>query len=252
MREYRWPGRSPADVPLEELPVLTKGRFSPSSTPSTRAPRRWLCPGAATRRWARRCRGSSTTSSTTMDFDGNSLDELARPLLRRRCRADSQPDHLRLPRARHQSDQVHHRLVGQHYCVCVHDFETGITHLPAACAPPPDLETLFAQLRAQRWHMSKKPPPVGVILRDFYAFLPKHKYIFAPTGDLWPIDQASLPSAAEGRNAGARCRTTEIHQSPARGSTATVRSQAMTWAPGEREAIVDKLPRRRLDQTARR
>ena len=37
---------------------------------------------------------------------------------------------------------------GLHNCACVHDFETGITHLPAACAPPADLETLFAQLRA--------------------------------------------------------------------------------------------------------
>ena len=35
--------------------------------------------------------------------------------------------------------------------------------------------------------MSTKPPPVGMGLPDFYAFLPKHKYIYAPTGDLWPI-----------------------------------------------------------------
>src|SRR5215467_13096548 len=29
-------------------------------------------------------------------------------------------------------------------------------------------------------------PPKGVRLEDFYAYMPEHRYIFAPTGQIWP------------------------------------------------------------------
>ena len=35
----------------------------------------------------------------------------------------------------------------------------------------------------------------GVTLGDFYAYMPKHLYIFAPTGEMWPATSinARLP-----------------------------------------------------------
>ena len=89
----------------------------------------------------------------------------------------------------------------------------------------------------------KKTLPAGVSLGDFYAFLPNHKFIYAPTGDLWPIQSINavlkpVPQLDKnGQSIGPLIKA----------STWLDRNrpvQAMTWAPDEGEAIVDKLPGR--------
>jgi hypothetical protein len=32
---------------------------------------------------------------------------------------------------------------------------------------------------------------VGVTIDDFYAYMPKHSYIFAPTGEMWPASSVN-------------------------------------------------------------
>ena len=95
--------------------------------------------------------------------------------------------------------------------------------------------------------MSKQQPkktlPVGVVLTDFYAFLPNHKFIYAPTGDLWPIQSINavlkmVPQVNKnGQSIGLpiKASTWLDHNRPV---------QAMTWAPDEGAVIVDKLPGR--------
>ena len=40
----------------------------------------------------------------------------------------------------------------------------------------------------------------GVRLDDFYAYMPMHSYIYAPTRELWPASSVNAPAAAnEGR-----------------------------------------------------
>ena len=43
-----------------------------------------------------------------------------------------------------------------------------------------------------------RPPYGGMSFDDFYAYMPRHKYIYAPTGDLWPAISvnARLPSVS--------------------------------------------------------
>ena len=59
-------------------------------------------------------------------------------------------------------------------------------------------------------------PCEGVSLDDFYAYLPQHQYIFAPTRDLWPAASVN-----------ARLSPVAVEQ--------------MTWAPGMPVLIPDKL-----------
>ena len=51
--------------------------------------------------------------------------------------------------------------------------------------------------RAQR--RTANPSDNGVQLDDFYAYMPEHKYIFAPTGEIWPASSvdARLPDVGE-------------------------------------------------------
>ena len=149
LRTYHWPGRSPADVPLADLPLLTKKEvFVLCDAFDARAGRLGYVPVPCT------TRGETVPRfvydlTDEMDFDGDSLADL--------------PDLYHAAQCRYGfSNRITSGFLGHgtnptkcilgwsklHDCVCVHNFETGITHLPAACAPPPDLETLFAQLRA--------------------------------------------------------------------------------------------------------
>ena len=113
LREYHWPGRSPVDVALEELPVLTKAEvFVLVDAFDARAGALGYVrgaehdagrDGAAVRLRPHRRRWTSTATAST---SSRSVYAAAR------CREElQQPDLLRLPRARHQSDQVHRRLV---------------------------------------------------------------------------------------------------------------------------------------------
>jgi hypothetical protein len=75
--------------------------------------------------------------------------------------------------------------------------------------------------------------PDGVHLRDFWAYMPTHAYIFAPTGDMWPAASvnARIPPVEE--------------------PTGTLKASAwldqyqpveqITWAPGQPRLILDRL-----------
>jgi hypothetical protein len=89
-------------------------------------------------------------------------------------------------------------------------------------------------------------PPV-ITLGDFYAFMPKHEYIFAPNGSLWPVASvnARLPKVpllgADGQvltdEDGA-----ERALKPSTWLDQNRAVEAMAWAPGEPEAIHGRLP----------
>lgn len=70
----------------------------------------------------------------------------------------------------------------------------------------------------------------GATIDDFHAYLPMHSYIFAPTGDLWPMASvnACLPSAANGVRP-----STWLDQHRA--------VEQMTWIPGEPMIVEGRL-----------
>jgi len=82
--------------------------------------------------------------------------------------------------------------------------------------------------------------PNGVSLADFYAFMPMHNYIFAPTRDTWP---------AGGVNA--RCAPIPLGELDEKGKKKTMKAslwldqnqsvEMMTWAPGLPMIIENKL-----------
>jgi len=142
-----------------------------------------------------------------------------------------------------------HAVVGdqnRHGCVAVYVYGDAVTHFPAHLAKPGDtieeeIEAVGAAVKAD-----KKVLPFGVSISDFYAFMPKHLYIFAPTGDLWPA--ASLDA-----------RLPKIPLIDARGQPVLDKKgnpktmpphlwldrnrpvEQMTWVPGEPQAIAGRL-----------
>ena len=92
----------------------------------------------------------------------------------------------------------------------------------------------------------KKQLPPGVTLADFYAFMPKHQYIFAPTGDLWPAASinARLPAVPLLKKDGTAVLDDEGNPKSIKPATWLDRNrpvEQMSWAPGEPEAIHGKL-----------
>src|SRR6478609_101619 len=92
------------------------------------------------------------------------------------------------------------------------------------------------------------PPELdeGVRLEDFYAFMPQHKYMWAPGKDLWP------PASVNGRLP--RVPLVDADGIPVRdanGRPVKLKASAwldkfqtieqMTWAPGEPAIIQDRL-----------
>jgi hypothetical protein len=75
----------------------------------------------------------------------------------------------------------------------------------------------------------------NISLEDFYAYLPQHKYIFAPTRDVWPAAgvNARLPAIMRPDNS--------KPISPAQWLDENRRVEQMTWAPGLPELIRGKL-----------
>ena len=88
---------------------------------------------------------------------------------------------------------------------------------------------------------------VGVTIHDFYAYMPKHLYIFAPTGEMWPAASvnARLPRIPLKKKNGTPVRRRErqaaIHARPAVWLDKHRAVEQMTWAPGEPQAIVGRL-----------
>ena len=104
--------------------------------------------------------------------------------------------------------------------------------------------------RRRRWRKRQRERgrrgSEGRHLSDFYAYMPRHTYIFAPTGEIWIGDQCQF-AVAEGAG-------DEEERRPRRSTTnGKQRSDAnswldkhrpveqMTWAPGLRLVVKDRL-----------
>ena len=74
----------------------------------------------------------------------------------------------------------------------------------------------------------------GVSLKDFYAYMPKHQYIYIPSRDLWPAESIN------GRFPKIQV-TPSITISPAKWLDRHRPVEQMTWAPGEPLVIHDRL-----------
>jgi hypothetical protein len=86
--------------------------------------------------------------------------------------------------------------------------------------------------RAKRGNGAELPAE-GVLLNDFYAYMPMHSYIFAPSREMWPA--ASVNS----RIPPVRTGTEEIKASAWLDRHKPV--EQLTWAPGFPEIIEDRL-----------
>jgi hypothetical protein len=89
-------------------------------------------------------------------------------------------------------------------------------------------------------------PPV-ITLSDFYAFMPEHKYIFAPNASLWPVASvnARLPKVLLLGPDGQALTDEDGNEKTLKPSTWLDQNravEAMVWAPGEPEAIHGRLP----------
>ena len=75
----------------------------------------------------------------------------------------------------------------------------------------------------------------GVQLKDFYAYMPQHRYIFAPTRELWPAASvnARIPPVDDRRTASRSRPSTWLDQNQP--------VEQMTWCPGEPMLIRDRL-----------
>jgi len=101
-------------------------------------------------------------------------------------------------------------------------------------SPPTDLSVAslyyLADQAYPRWR--------HITIDDFYAYMPMHNYIFAATGDFWPlasIDASLPPVVVTGDNG--EPKKIKPHSWLDRHQPV----QQMTWAPGEPELIKDKL-----------
>lgn len=88
------------------------------------------------------------------------------------------------------------------------------------------------------WDRTGPAAPEGVGLGDFWAYMPHHKYIFAPSRDLWPgaSVNARVPPVLLLDDAGDPVLDDEGKPVKIRASAWLDRHQAvetMTWAPGE-------------------
>ena len=77
------------------------------------------------------------------------------------------------------------------------------------------------------------PEDVGVQLGDFYAYMPEHTYIFAPTREIWPAASvnARIP-LLDGAGKAVKASAYLDQMQPV---------EQMTWAPGEPMLIEDRL-----------
>ena len=95
-----------------------------------------------------------------------------------------------------------------------------------------ELDALIAQ--ANPWSGAQPEPGLHLQLEDFYAYMPQHSYIFAPSRELWPAASvnARLPPVIgpDGKPI-----------TPATWLDANAAVEQMTWAPGEPMLIKDRL-----------
>ena len=87
---------------------------------------------------------------------------------------------------------------------------------------------------------------VGVTIHDFYAYMPKHQYVFTSTGEMWPAASinARLPRIPLKKKNGTPARDKDgkpKYITPSRWLDKHRAVEQMTWAPGEPPAIIGKL-----------
>jgi hypothetical protein len=94
------------------------------------------------------------------------------------------------------------------------------------------------RIKFQTQQQEEVTPEVGVSRMDFYAYMPEHKYIFTPTGEMWVAASvnARVPPIAfvnhEGKNESMSA-TNWLDQNRS--------VEQMTWAPGQPALIQDLL-----------
>jgi hypothetical protein len=95
----------------------------------------------------------------------------------------------------------------------------------AAAAKVAELMTKYGLSEDDLGSKKKKRPPASASFDDFVAYLPEHKYIFRPTGALWPaqtINSVLGPSGAYELDA-----ANPVH--------------SMAWSPGAGEIVKDRV-----------
>ena len=75
----------------------------------------------------------------------------------------------------------------------------------------------------------------GVSLDDFWAYMPMHSYIFAPTGEMWPSPSVNsrIPPVSDGSDRKPLSAAAWLDQNKP--------VEQMTWAPGQPKIISDRL-----------
>jgi hypothetical protein len=101
-------------------------------------------------------------------------------------------------------------------------------------------------LRELRRMWKKVAPAGGVALTDFYAYMPGHQYIFAPTGEMWPASSVNARIPPVPLHDAARAPILDHHgeQIKLRASTWLDQNrpvEQMTWAPGLPQCIQGRL-----------
>lgn len=97
-------------------------------------------------------------------------------------------------------------------------------------------KAVFVEARVNwKWEnpRSKAHRDEGATLDDFWAHMPSHRYIFAPTGELWPSNSVNSRLGRVGEGKDAIPAAVWLDQNRA--------VEQMTWAPGEPPVIDDRL-----------
>lgn len=111
---------------------------------------------------------------------------------------------------------------------------------------PPELDDIVIETRGQEPAVPVAATGKGVSLTDFYAYMPTHGYIFAPTGEFWPAASVNsqirpLPQRDRWGNVvvGEDKKPKFISASAWLDKEKPV--VQMTWAPGEPQILQDRL-----------
>lgn len=123
------------------------------------------------------------------------------------------------------------------------DLATGAGYQPQEDAEQIDLSDLSLKDLNQSYEPEGKPKrdiESRASLQDFKAYLPEHKYIYLPTGDLWPA--ASVNGQVPMIDTGRRDEEgKKIKEAASKWLDREAAVQQMTWAPGLPPLVSDQL-----------